>query len=55
MIGDKANVSETKAMQYIAGYTIVNDVSERAYQLDAAAGNGQGEKVVTLSVLLAPI
>ena len=25
-------------MQYIAGYTIVNDVSERAYQLDAAAG-----------------
>ena len=25
-------------MQYIAGYTIVNDVSERAYHLDAAAG-----------------
>ena len=29
---------ETKAMQHVAGYTIVNDVSERAYQLDAAAG-----------------
>ena len=39
VIGDKArSVQESKAMQYIAGYTIVNDVSERAYQLDAAAG-----------------
>ena len=39
VIGDKArSVSESKAMQCVAGYTIVNDVSERAYQLDAAAG-----------------
>ena len=39
VIGDQArSVSESKAMQYVAGYTIVNDVSERAYQLDAAAG-----------------
>ena len=39
VIGDKAkSVPESKAMQYVAGYTIVNDVSERAYQLDAAAG-----------------
>ncbi len=39
VIGDKARcVPESKAMQHIAGYTIVNDVSERAYQLDAAAG-----------------
>lgn len=39
VIGDKArSVSENKAMQYVAGFTIVNDVSERAYQLDAAAG-----------------
>ncbi len=39
VIGDKArSVTETKAMQHVAGYTIVNDVSERAYQLDAAAG-----------------
>ena len=39
VIGDKArSISETKAMQAIAGYTIINDVSERAYQLDAAAG-----------------
>ena len=39
VIGDKAkSVPESKAMQYVAGYTIVNDVSERAYQLDASAG-----------------
>ena len=39
VIGDKAkSVPESRAMQHIAGYTIVNDVSERAYQLDAAAG-----------------
>ena len=39
VIGDKArSVPESRAMQYVAGYTIVNDVSERAYQLDAAAG-----------------
>ena len=39
VIGDKAkSISESKAMQAVAGYTIVNDVSERAYQLDAAAG-----------------
>ena len=39
VIGDKArSVPESKAMQHVAGYTIVNDVSERAYQLDAAAG-----------------
>jgi 2-keto-4-pentenoate hydratase/2-oxohepta-3-ene-1,7-dioic acid hydratase in catechol pathway len=39
VIGDKAkSVSESRAMQYVAGYTVINDVSERAYQLDAAAG-----------------
>jgi 2-keto-4-pentenoate hydratase/2-oxohepta-3-ene-1,7-dioic acid hydratase in catechol pathway len=39
VIGDVAKaVPESKAMQYVAGYTIINDVSERAYQLDAAAG-----------------
>jgi len=39
VIGDKArSVPESKAMQCVAGYSIVNDVSERAYQLDAAAG-----------------
>ncbi len=39
VIGDMArSVPESRAMQYVAGYTIINDVSERAYQLDAAAG-----------------
>ncbi len=39
VIGDKTkSVSETRALQHVAGYTIVNDVSERAYQLDAAGG-----------------
>lgn len=39
VIGDTAkSIPESKAMQYIAGYTLINDVSERAYQLDAAAG-----------------
>ena len=34
VIGTKAQyVSEEKALDYVAGYTIVNDVSERSYQL----------------------
>ncbi len=37
VIGETArSVSESKSMQHVAGFTIVNDVSERAYQLDAA-------------------
>lgn len=38
-IGERAcRVSETEAMQHVAGYLICNDVSERAYQLE---GTGQ--------------
>ena len=34
VIGTKAQyVSEDRALEYVAGYTIVNDVSERAFQL----------------------
>ena len=34
VIGTKAQyVSESKALDYVAGYTIVNDVSERAFQM----------------------
>jgi len=29
-------VSEDKALDYVAGYTIVNDVSERAFQLQSS-------------------
>lgn len=39
VIGEPARrVSETQAMQHVAGYMICNDVSERAYQLE---GTGQ--------------
>ncbi|WP_343314908.1 fumarylacetoacetate hydrolase family protein [Brucella sp. BE17] len=39
IIGKKAyNVSEENALSYVAGYTICNDVSERAWQLE---GTGQ--------------
>jgi len=39
VIGEKArSVSISSALKYIAGYTIVNDVSEREYQLNAAGG-----------------
>ncbi len=42
VIGKAASyVDEASAMDYVAGYTIVNDVSERAYQLD---GTGQWTK-----------
>ncbi len=37
VIGTKAQyVSEEKALDYVAGYTIVNDVSERAFQLQSS-------------------
>jgi 2-keto-4-pentenoate hydratase/2-oxohepta-3-ene-1,7-dioic acid hydratase in catechol pathway len=42
VIGEPAkNVSEERAMQHVAGYCIVNDVSERAYQLERG---GQWDK-----------
>ena len=37
VIGTRAKyVSEDKALDYVAGYTIVNDVSERAFQLQSS-------------------
>lgn len=37
VIGSKARyVSEAEALQFVAGYTIVNDVSERAFQMATA-------------------
>ena len=42
VIGSRASyVSEADALAYVAGYCIVNDVSERAYQLE---GTGQWVK-----------
>jgi 2,4-didehydro-3-deoxy-L-rhamnonate hydrolase len=37
VIGSKARyVSEEKALDYVAGYTVVNDVSERAFQMQSS-------------------
>ena len=37
VIGTKARyVSEEKALDYVAGYTLVNDVSERAFQMQSS-------------------
>ncbi len=37
VIGTKAQyVSEAKALQYVAGYCVVNDVSERAFQMQSS-------------------
>jgi 2-keto-4-pentenoate hydratase/2-oxohepta-3-ene-1,7-dioic acid hydratase in catechol pathway len=37
VIGSKARyVSEEKALEYVAGYTLVNDVSERAFQMQSS-------------------
>jgi len=37
VIGSKARyVSEDKALDYVAGYTLVNDVSERAFQMQSS-------------------
>jgi len=42
VIGKEASyVSEADALSYVAGYTVVNDVSERAFQID---GTGQWTK-----------
>ncbi len=39
VIGDTArSVSAARALSYVAGYTLVNDVSEREYQMKAAGG-----------------
>jgi 2-keto-4-pentenoate hydratase/2-oxohepta-3-ene-1,7-dioic acid hydratase in catechol pathway len=37
VIGSRAQyVSEQDALKYVAGYTVVNDLSERSFQLSAA-------------------
>ena len=39
VIGEEArSVSVSSALKYVAGYTVVNDVSEREYQMNAAGG-----------------
>jgi 2-keto-4-pentenoate hydratase/2-oxohepta-3-ene-1,7-dioic acid hydratase in catechol pathway len=44
VIGTKASyVSEDEAMDYIAGYCVVNDVSERSYQMERAGTWDKGK------------
>lgn len=45
VIGHQArNVIEAEALQYVAGYCLVNDVSERAFQIDRSGGQwGKGK------------
>jgi 2-keto-4-pentenoate hydratase/2-oxohepta-3-ene-1,7-dioic acid hydratase in catechol pathway len=44
VIGTKASyVSEADAMEYVAGYTVVNDVSERAYQMERSGTWDKGK------------
>lgn len=54
VIGKKAkNVSESTASKHVAGYRVVNDVSEREYQL-RRGGPGTREKDATRSDLSDP-
>jgi 2-keto-4-pentenoate hydratase/2-oxohepta-3-ene-1,7-dioic acid hydratase in catechol pathway len=44
VIGTKASyVSEAEAMDYVAGYCVVNDVSERSYQMERAGTWDKGK------------
>lgn len=50
VIGKKASyVSEAEAMEYIAGYTLHNDYSERAYQLERAGQWVKGKSCDTFA------
>lgn len=50
VIGRKASyVTEAEALEYVAGYTIVNDVSEREYQLERGGQWDKGKGCDTFS------
>jgi 2-keto-4-pentenoate hydratase/2-oxohepta-3-ene-1,7-dioic acid hydratase in catechol pathway len=52
VIGKEAKyVSEDDAMDYVAGYTIMNDVSERAYQLESTGQWVKGKSCDTFAPL----
>jgi len=52
VIGKKANyVDKADAMDYIAGYTLLNDVSERAYQLEKGGQWVKGKSADTFAPL----
>ena len=43
------NVSEEQAMEYVAGYTICNDVSEREWQLEHGSQSSKGKSFDTFA------
>jgi len=45
------NVSEAEALEYVAGYALMNDGSERAYQRERAGGTTKGKSADTLGPL----
>lgn len=45
------NVSEADALDYVAGYALMNDGSERAYQRERAGGTTKGKSADTLGPL----
>jgi 2-keto-4-pentenoate hydratase/2-oxohepta-3-ene-1,7-dioic acid hydratase in catechol pathway len=50
VIGSKASyVSEEEALDYVAGYTVINDVSEREYQLERGGQWDKGKGCDTFS------
>ena len=50
VIGKKASyVSEDEALDYVAGYTVINDVSEREYQLERGGTWDKGKGCDTFS------
>ena len=52
VIGDKAlNISETEAPNHIAGYSVLNDVSERGYQKDRSGQFTKGKSADTFAPL----
>lgn len=52
VIGRRAvNVSEAEALDYVAGYALMNDGSERAYQRERAGGTTKGKSADTLGPL----
>jgi len=46
---DARNVSETDAMKHIAAYTIVDDVSERAFQMERGGTTTKGKSADTFA------
>jgi len=55
VIGRKAQyVEEGHALDYVAGYAVMNDVSERAFQLERGGQWVEGQELRHLGAISAP-